>query len=140
MKPDTTADSPTARADSAAAQQLWNELHRARPGGSAHALTEAEDALFRFYMPMAQAIAAPIAKATPDPFGAFQAAEAGLAEAILAWQRVRIAGFERFARATIISQVRYYERMLRAHPAATRPRVTRPSADLQPESPTGPDG
>ena len=64
-----------------------------------------EDAVFRFYLPMARTLARSSARYPHDPEGAEQAAELGLAQAVLAWRHPTGQGFDRAARAAIINHL-----------------------------------
>lgn len=86
-------------------QRLWDTLHRARLDQDAAARARAEDAVFRHYLPLARELAR---RATAhgsgpdgDVDGIVQAAEIGLARAILDWRHRDIDRFDAFARLTI---------------------------------------
>ena len=83
--------------DAAAAQPLWDRLIRARV--ESPIVSIAEDAVFRFYLPLARSLAA---GAAVDPDRAQQAAELGLARAVLAWRHPDCTPFSAFARAAIL--------------------------------------
>ena len=95
------------------AQGLWDALARARAEQTPRTLAHVEDALFRHYLPMARAMARAHSPDNPDPEAAGQAAEVGLAHAILGWRHRDSAGFDRFARATITAQLRRHDRLTR---------------------------
>ena len=107
-----TADGPdrdqgTNPVRQAVAEKLWNSLHRARDDpAAAGTLADVEDAVFRFYLPFARTLAAGHPAAAADPMGAEQAAETGLARAVLGWQRPDCRDFWRFARMEIDGQLR----------------------------------
>jgi len=61
--------------------------------------------VFRFYLPLARATARTYAGWVIDPDLAEQAAELGLANAVLAWRRADICPFAAFARAAMIRQI-----------------------------------
>jgi hypothetical protein len=93
------ADDPgrAARAD-----QLWIALTLARAGDTPSALAHTEDAVFRFYLPLARSLARTSSRCRDDPEGAERAAELGLAQAVLAWRHPSGQGFDRAATAAII--------------------------------------
>ena len=64
-----------------------------------------EDAVFRFYLPTAHTLTRSSARYPHDPEGAEQAAELGLAQAVLAWRRPTGQGFDRAARAAVLHQL-----------------------------------
>jgi hypothetical protein len=101
------------------ADELWEALDRARTGSQPRTLAQVEDALFRYYLPMARSIAARHAPDHPDPDGIGQAAEVGLAQAILGWRHRGPAGFDRFAGSTITAQLRRHDTL---HREQRRPR------------------
>ena len=97
-------------ADSAAAERLWDALHLARAGKSRRQVVELEDAAFWLYLPMTRTIAHAVtgqnagmdrvAAASPE-----EAAELGLARAVLAWRDRTGAGFRRYARSVILQEL-----------------------------------
>lgn len=87
------------------AQRLWDALARARAEYAPRLLAEAEDAVFRFYLPLAKSLAGASTTGAQDTVAVEQAAELGLAQAVLAWPGADSRGFERFARAAITSQL-----------------------------------
>jgi len=93
----------------AAAQAVWTVLARARTDGACGASAAARDAVFRWYLPMARALANdPRPESRPvDPATAEQAAELGLAQAVLGWQRPDSRGFEAFALAAVAARLRW---------------------------------
>ena len=92
-------------ADSVVAERLWDALYRARTGETEQSTGDLEDAAFRFYLPMARSLAHSVCKESIDRFTAEQAAELGLAHAVLAWRQRSSAGFRRFARSAIMRQI-----------------------------------
>jgi hypothetical protein len=94
----TTADTRTI----ATAEQFWGALRQARSSNLPRTLAAVEDAQFRYYLPMARSMAARHQQGVDD---CRQAAEVGLADAILSWRHGRV-GFDRFARRTITAQLR----------------------------------
>lgn len=64
-----------------AAQPLWDRLIRART--ESPIVSIAEDAVFRFYLPLARTLARSSAESERDPDRAEQAAELGLARAVV---------------------------------------------------------
>lgn len=91
--------------EAAAAERLWDALFLARARKSARNLADMEDAVFRFYLPMARTLAHQVVEESQDPTAAEQAAELGLAQAVLAWRRRDSGGFRRFARSSIQLQL-----------------------------------
>jgi len=90
--------------DTVAAQQLWDALILVRADTVAsHA---AQDAVFTFYLPMAHAMAHHPAHAERDRTLTGQAAELGLAKAVLAWRDPDSQAFTVFAHAAIQAQIR----------------------------------
>jgi len=93
-------------ADSGVAEQLWDALYAARAGRQQRSIAELEDAAFTFYLPLARTAASLVygesAEATNS---AQQAAELGLARAILSWPHRTSSGFRRFVRAVVIQQI-----------------------------------
>jgi hypothetical protein len=94
------------------AQRLWDALRDARAEQRPLTLAQVEDALFRHYLPMARSIARGRAPDSVDSDALSQAAEVGLAQAILAWRRPDTDGFDRFASAAITDQLRRYDRLV----------------------------
>jgi hypothetical protein len=107
-------------ADSAATQDVWCVLARAGTDDVPRTLAAAQDAVFRRYLPMARTLAngAGDGSRPVDPADAEQAAELGLAQAVLGWWRPDSSGFEAFARAAIAAQLR---RLSTANPADLPP-------------------
>jgi len=102
VPPGGCGDSPAE--DIVAAQQLWDALILARADQvAAHA---AQDAVFRFYLPMAHAMAHHPAHAERDRTLTVQAAEVGLAKAVLAWRHPDGQAFTAFAHAAIQAQIK----------------------------------
>ena len=77
------------------ADRLWIALILARAGDTRITRAHTEDAVFRFYLPMARTLARSAARYPDDPQGAEQAAELGLAQAVLAWGYPSGQGFDR---------------------------------------------
>jgi len=97
---------PEHPADSLAAERLWEALSRARADEQQHRVADLEDALFRLYLPMALTLAHGVTyESSTERLAAEQAAELGLAHAVLGWQQPTSGGFRRFARATILRQL-----------------------------------
>ena len=93
-------------ADSVAADRLWDALSRARVAERHPLVAELEDAVFQSYLPMARSLADRVRCDTgAERRAADQAAELGLAHAVLRWQQPTSGGFRRFARATILRQL-----------------------------------
>jgi hypothetical protein len=92
-------------ADSLAAERLWDALFLARAGKTRHVAAELEDAVFRYYLPMARTLAGTAVGETIDRVDAEEAAELGLAHAVLAWRQRSSGGFRRFARSTMMRQL-----------------------------------
>ena len=93
-------------ADSAFAEDLWNTLFNARAGERLQEGADLEDAVFRFYLPMARSLSQRVRCSTEGEVRvAEQAAELGLARAVLGWQQPTSAGFRRFARTTILQHL-----------------------------------
>jgi hypothetical protein len=116
----------------ATAEQLWDALRQARTGQQPCTLAHAEDALFRYYLPMARTMSHQHSLDRPDPDGLGQAAEVGLAQAILGWRHPGPAGFDRYARAAIAAQLHHHDHLTRR---AQRPRHgSRPPPGSVPES------
>ena len=90
-----------------APQDVWSVMARARGGRSPQKLAGARDAVFRTYLPMARTLAnAAGTELLPvDPVRAGQAAELGLAKAVLGWRRSDGGGFELFASIAIAAQL-----------------------------------
>src|SRR5664279_4933853 len=89
--------------DAETAKTLWEALIQAR--SQSPVISAAEDAVFRFYLPLARATARTYAGWAVDPDLAEQAAELGLANAVLGWRRADICAFAAFARAAMIRQM-----------------------------------
>ena len=89
------------------AVELWDALARARAHYNPRVLAEAEDRVFRFYLPLAWTVADAWTVGAARSGDAKRAAEVGLAEAVLRWERGGGAGFEAHARAVIIAQLRW---------------------------------
>ena len=87
--------------ESAFIRDMWSALARASTDNAPRTLAAARDAVFGRYLPMARTLAiTPGQGRRPvDPAAAEQAAELGLAQAVLAWRRPDGDGFEVTARA-----------------------------------------
>ena len=96
--------------DHVAAQRLWVALGRARADYVPQVLAAAEEAVFRFYLPLARSLAAAAGDTSPvvDREGFVQAAELGLAQAVLGWRAPDPEGFEGYARMAITARLRQY--------------------------------
>jgi hypothetical protein len=93
-------------ADSMVGERLWNALFSARAGGLPRQVADLEDAVFRFYLPMARGLAhTVVGESAADRVPAEQAAELGLARAILEWPGRTSGGFRRSARSAIMRQL-----------------------------------
>jgi hypothetical protein len=93
-------------ADSLVGERLWNALFTARDDGLPRQVADLEDAVFRFYLPMARGLAhTVVGESAMDRVSAEQAAELGLARAILEWPRRTSGGFRRSARSAIMRQL-----------------------------------
>jgi len=69
-------------ADSMVGERLWNALFTARVDGSRSQVVDLQDAMFRFYLPMARSLAhAVVGESARDRVPAEQAAELGVAQA-----------------------------------------------------------
>ena len=95
-------DHPEGAAD---ADRLWVALSRARTGNTPRTRAHSEDAVFRFYLPLARTLARTSARHSDDPEGAEQAAELGLAQAVLAWRHPSGQGFDRAATTAIVNHL-----------------------------------
>jgi len=106
--------------DPGAARQLWDALILAR--GGSPVISAAEDAVFRFYLPLAHTLVQRRAALRPDQLAVVeQAAELGLAKAVLAWRGPDSDGFFLFVRAAIESHIRRYGRVTgEQHPRRSR--------------------
>lgn len=80
---------------------LSDTWHRARSDPDLTVRSQAEDALFRHYLPLAVDLADRWALHNGDPAGARQIAEIALARTILDWRHDDCSRFERFARLVI---------------------------------------
>lgn|GEM_PF-4553020 len=121
--------------DQATAHCLWDTLLRVRV--DSRAIGGAEDALFRLYLPFARAVAATPTADPVDPELATEAAELGLATAILTWRRPHSAAFDAFARAAVESQIRRIPPAVRRRRSAGAP--WHDKSEVGGTSPTCPD-
>ena len=87
---------------------LWDVLARARVDYAPRVLAAAEDAVFRWYLPLARGLAAGCSTTASDPVAIEQAAELGLAQAVLSWHQPDCREFERFARTKITERLQRY--------------------------------
>ena len=96
---------PVAAAE--AAQDVWSVMARAKTSDAPRTVAAARDAVFRRYLPMARTLAngAGPERRPVDPVRAEQAAEVGLAQAVLGWRRPDSGGFELFASIAIAAQL-----------------------------------
>ena len=121
------------RADGVAVvQELWDALIRARADYAPRILAAAEDAVFRFYLPLARTLAGAPATRGVDPTEAEQAAEVGLAQAVLDWQHRAIRGFDAYARAAITVQLRLLSTARAPNRRSRTPAGAEPTDDAQP--------
>lgn len=89
-----------------AADRLWEALVHARTGALRQQVADLEDAVFRMYLPPARTLSDSVKGDTgAERLAAEQAAELGLAQAVLDWPHPSSAGFRRYARATILRQL-----------------------------------
>ena len=95
--------------------RLWDALARARATDDPGALAAAEDGVFRFYLPLAHAIAQEWASGTEVAIDVVRGAELGLAEAVLARRQPGSRGFEAFARVVITAELRRGDSTRRRH-------------------------
>lgn len=95
--------------DPVAAQRLWVALGHARADYVPRVLAAAEDAVFQFYLPLARSLAAGDTSPVVDREGLVQAAELGLAQAVLGWRGlVDPGGFEQYARGVIMARLEQF--------------------------------
>jgi len=87
--------------DGAVAEELWDALTRARQHYAPLVLTAAEDALLKFYLPLAREMADSKSVAGADPVVAKRTAEVALAQAIVGWDQRTSEGFDGYACAAI---------------------------------------
>ena len=86
-----------------AALSIWHRLAAAREHYDPRVLAEAEDVVFRFYLPLAHELAD---GQSVNPAVSRAEAELGLAKAVLAWNRPDPAGFEEYARGAVLCELR----------------------------------
>ena len=89
----------------AEARWLWDALARARANYSPRVLAAAEDAVFRWYLPLARSMSTDQAGTAVDPIAIEQAAELGLAQAVLGWRQPDCREFERYASGMITERL-----------------------------------
>lgn len=82
-------------------QNLLETWHRARFDPVLATRSDAEDVLFRLYLPLATDLAERYARTHGNPSRARQAAEVGLARSILDWRHSDCSRFESYARLAI---------------------------------------
>lgn len=87
-------------------ERLLGALRHARSTRQPDAVARAEDALFRYFLPVAGSVAAAHPAHRTDRVRVLHAAEAGLARAILGWSGRDVAGFAAYVRQTIAGQLR----------------------------------
>ena len=93
-------------ADPVAADRLWQALSHARTSCQQNQVADLEDAVFRLYLPLARTLAHGVKCDTSvERLAAEQAAELGLAHAVLGWRQPTSDGFRRFVKATILRQL-----------------------------------
>jgi len=83
--------------DSAAAEELWDALARAREHYAPLVLTAAEQALQKFYQPLAREMSGSSGVAGVDSTVAQHTAEVALAHAIAGWDQRTSEGFDGYA-------------------------------------------
>lgn len=101
---------PAPTIDHEVARTLWDSLTRAR--SDSPVISTAEDAVFRFYLPIAKELAHDELTLALDPDLAEEAAELGLAKAVLSWRRPDPVDFTAFARLAIQAQIRQIQSAL----------------------------
>jgi hypothetical protein len=89
----------------AEAQWLWAALTRARAEYSPRVLAAAEDAVFRWYLPLARSLSTGPAVTAVDPVAVEQTAELGLAQAVLGWRQPDSREFVRYASSMITERL-----------------------------------
>jgi len=87
--------------DGAAAEELWIALARAREHYAPLVLTAAEEALLKFYLPLAREMSGSKSVAGVDSTVAEHTAEVALAHAIAGWDQRTSEGFDGYACATM---------------------------------------
>ena len=95
--------------------RLWDALAGARADDDPGALAAADDGVFRFYLPLAHAIARGWVSSAVVSIDVVRAAEVGLAEAVLARRQPGSRGFEAFARALVTAELRRVAPTRRQH-------------------------
>ena len=83
--------------DSAAAEELWDALARAREHYAPLVLTAAEEALLKFYLPLAREMSGSRGVVGVDAKVAEHTAEVALAQAIVGWDQRTTEGFDGYA-------------------------------------------
>jgi hypothetical protein len=87
--------------------RLWVALYHARAGNTPSIRAHTENAVFRFYLPLARTLARSSTWYPHDPDEVEQAAELGLAQAVLAWLHPNGQGFDRAATAAIVGHLQH---------------------------------
>jgi hypothetical protein len=100
------------------AQQLWNALCDAKAANLPSTRAHLEDAIFGYYLPWVRTLARQQHQWIAEPVATEQAAELGLAQALLAWHHRVSDGFIGFAEVSIRSQLRRLESGVFAHASA----------------------
>lgn len=90
-----------------ALQDAWSVMAGASIDESPRTVAAARDAVFRRYLPMARTLANAAGPdlLSVDPVKAEQAAELGLAQAVLGWRRADSGGFALFASIAVAAQL-----------------------------------
>ncbi len=83
--------------DGQAAEELWDALARAREHYAPLVLTAAENALLKFYLPLAREMSGSSSVAGVDPAIAEHTAEVALSHAIVGWDQRTSEGFDGYA-------------------------------------------
>ena len=83
--------------DGSAAQELWDALTRAREHYAPLILTAAEEALLKFYLPLARDMSSSSSIVGVDPAIAQHTAEVALSRAIAEWDQRTSEGFDGYA-------------------------------------------
>jgi hypothetical protein len=106
-RPEDQRESRDSVAAAEAARDVWSVMARARTSDAPRTLAAARDAVFRQYLPMARTLAnsAGPEHRPVDPVRAEQAADFGLAQAVLGWRRPDGGGFELFASIAVAAQL-----------------------------------
>jgi hypothetical protein len=97
------------------ADRLWVALSHARAGNTPRTRAHSENAVYRFYLPIAHTLARSSARYPHAPDEVEQAAELGLAQAVLAWRLPTGRGFDRIATAAIIGHLQRAQNQTTRH-------------------------